>query len=458
MWVNRLKNSIDPISGKQAAQDVYVVFPGEGRKAKRTKILDTPKEDWGIYQNFFIWFILCGRGFGKSWTGSSWINEGAEKATGEYMGLLGRDAHDVRAFMVEGDSGILRTARPDFYPNYEPSKRLITWPNGVKANIFYAEEPNTVRGPNNFRAWADEPASYQDAKLGLNGPNGEDTAMSNLLMTLRIGNPQLLVTGTPKPLKLIKDLMNYEGAIIVRGGTRENRNNLSARWLSEMEKRYEGTRLGKQELDGEILDDNPSALWRRAWIERDRVTIFPICDRIVVGVDPMGSTASETAETGIVAAGRWYHPGEGRYHFYIFEDDSIHGSPREWGTAVITCHNRTQADAIVVEKNFGGDMCRATIENISGNVRVIDVTASRSKYIRAEPISALYEQGRVHHVGNPKKFEFLEDEMCDWDPNPEAKMPSPNRLDALVWALTELSEIGLAEVSDEDYSNFYRQE
>jgi phage terminase large subunit-like protein len=404
-------------------------------------------------QDFFLWFIMCGRGFGKSWTGSSWINEGAERATGEFMGLLGRDAHDVRAFMIEGDSGILRTARNDFYPKYEPSKRLITWPNGVKANIFYAEEPNTVRGPNNFRAWVDEPASFQDALLGLKGPNGEDTAMSNLLMTLRIGSPQLLVTGTPKPLKLIRDLLKYEGLVLVRGGTRENKMNLSQRWLKEMETTYEGTRLGKQELDGEVLDDNPGALWQRSWVESSRTKDHPLLERIGVGIDPSVSSGSESAEAGIITAGRWWHPVEERYHFYVLEDSSLKDTPKGWAQVAVNQYNHHKADFIVAERNNGGEMVELTIKTVGPHVNVSTVWASRGKHVRAEPISSLYEQGRVHHVGDPKKWEELEDQLCNWAPG----MDSPDRLDALVWILTELNESTYMEEDNEGYEEFFRR-
>ncbi len=410
--------------------------------------------------DFFLWFILAGRGFGKSWVGSNWINEGAERATGEHMAIMGRDAHDVRFYCVEGDSGVLATARNDFYPKYEPSKRLITWPNGVKAKLFYAEEPNTVRGPNNFRAWCDEPASYQDAHLGLKGPNGEDTAMSNLLMTLRKGSPQLLVTGTPKPLKLVKDLMNYVGAVIVRGGTRENIT-LAPRWLKEMEDQYAGTRLGRQELDGEVLDDNPGALWRRAWIESQRVSSFPELERIVVAVDPAASDnkdpktgktrtgSGESAETGIIVGGRWWHPGEQRYHYYVVEDRTTRGSPNEWATVATQAYHYHRADRIVAERNNGGDMVEATLLNADDTVTTGTVWASRGKHTRAEPVSALYEQGRVHHVG--RDFVHLEDQLCEWEPG----MPSPDRLDALVWLITELMEAGSVTEDEDQHGVFF---
>ena len=451
-WIELLRNTVEANTGRRNLDYVSLVRANLDGSTQRVPVADLPREEWGEVSDFFLWFILCGRGFGKSWTGSSWINEGAEFPSAEYMGLLGRDAHDVRAFMIEGDSGILRTARNDFYPNYEPSKRLITWPNGVKAQIFYAEEPNTVRGPNNFRAWVDEPASFQDASIGLKGPNGEDTAMSNLLMTLRKGSPQLLVTGTPKPLKLVQDLLRYEGAIIVRGGTRENKMNLAPRWLKEMEAQYEGTRLGKQELDGEVLDDNPNALWRRAWIEEARVAVPPgDMERIVIGVDPAASSGENSAETGIISGGRWWHPGEERYHFYLFGDRSLRGTPREWATAARDAYKFYRADRVVAEKNNGGEMVEFTMKTVAPDVAYSDVWASRGKTTRAEPISALYEQGRVHHVGDPRIFQILEDQYCNWIPG----MLSPDRLDAAVWCLTELNDSAYGGTDDDAFKTFW---
>jgi phage terminase large subunit-like protein len=424
----------------------------------------SPEEQEHWLKGFFIWFIRSGRGFGKSWTGSNWINEGAEQATGEYMAIMGRDAHDVRAFCIEGDSGVLRTARRDFYPKYEPSKRLITWPNGVKAQVFYAEEPNTIRGPNNFRAWADEPASYQDAHLGLNPETGEDTAMSNLLMTLRKGDPQLCITGTPKPVKLIKDLLKEVGTIIIEGGTRENKANVSDKWLRKMDSQYGGTRLGRQELDGEVLDDNPGALWRREWIERDRVSVCPILERIVVGIDPQAvktdpkaigkAVTSGVGKTGIIAAGRWFNPGDQRYHFYVLEDKTGNYSPKEWATVAKNMFDFWLADRVVAERNNGGDMVESNIHTVDENLPVTVVWASRGKHIRAEPNSALSEQGRIHHVGPGRNFVDLEDQCCEWEPG----MESPNNLDAFVWAITELMDAGTTDDDTDAHTDFWNRD
>jgi phage terminase large subunit-like protein len=408
-----------------------VVSPGVGSKPPVTKpIADATPEELKF---FFMWVILCGRGFGKSWTGSNWINRGARLATGEYMAIMGRDAHDVRAYCVEGDSGILKTAPADMYPVYKPSLRLLEYPNGVKAQIFYAEEPDTVRGPNNFRAWCDEPASYRDAAFGITNDDGKDTAMSNLLMTMRIGNPQMLVTGTPKPHKLIKDLINFRGAVIVRGKMDEN-TTLSDKFKSIMIDKFGGTRLGKQELDGEILDDNQNALWTRSWIERDRVASHPHLEAVVVAIDPMAG--GKNGKSGIVVAGRWWHPNEERYHFYVLKDASIAGSPETWANCATAQYSTYMADRVIGERNNGGDMVESTMRHSDGNIPFKSVWASRGKFTRAEPISRLYEQGRVHHVGDD--FEELEDQMCTWQPSPSAE--SPNNLDALVWAITDLMD------------------
>ena len=416
-----------------------------GRDSFRTR----PTHSGEMFEDWFLWFLRCGRGFGKSWTGGNWINEGAWAATGQYMALIGRDADDVRAFMIEGDSGIMATAKPGFIPEYQPSKKKVVWPNGVEARIYYAEKPDTVRGPNNFRAWADEPASWADAHLGIWPEDGTSTAMSNLLLTLRKGKPQLCVTGTPRPVKLIKDLMTFEGAVIVNGGTRENRPNLAEQFFVNVVNRFEGTRLGRQEIDGEILDDNPDAAFHRKDIEKGRLKAMPaevLLEAIMIGVDPQMAdndetgrrkkTAAATAETGIIAAGREWRENEKRYHYYIFEDASLKGSPREWGVKVIQTYRKWRADMIIAERNNGGALVKGNMLAIDPNAPVDDVWASRGKLTRAGPIANLYEQGRVHHIGSYRDYVELETQMCEWQPG----MPSPDRMDALVWVLSKLQE------------------
>lgn len=403
--------------------------------------------------------------------GSNWVNECAESGEDEHIALVGRDAHDVRAFMIEGPTGILPMAPPHFYPTYEPSKKLITWPNGCKAHIYYAEEPKTIRGPNHSKAWGDELASWQDAHKG----DGEDTAWSNLMMTMRVGNPKVLITGTPKPIKLVKQLVRRPDVVVRRGNTYENKANLSKTFFDKVTARYEGTRLGRQELSGEILDDNPGALVSREWIEGGRMRNgLEEYDRIVVAIDPSVSGINEEestddvnmaksgAEAGIIVAGKRGN------QYYILDDRTPKkgSSPLIWAKEAIRAYEYWQADALIAEKNNGGEMVELVIrateingKKVGQNVHIKTVWASKGKQTRAEPVAALYEQLRIHHVGT---FEALEDQWCEWEPiTPDGKvMPSPDRLDACVWAITDLADLDqeIAVGSEEDYSNFWKRE
>lgn len=417
-----------------------------------------PPEDWA-----FLWIILAGRGFGKTWVGANVTNEIAEKGLAQNIALVGRDAHDVRAFMIEGESGILGQAKNDFMPIYYPSKRVLEYPNGVTAHIYYAEEPKGIRGPNHGFAWCDEPASWQDAHLGIS----EDTAWSNLMFTMRKGEPKVVITGTPKPVKLIRQLMKLKNTVVTRGSTYDNVDNLAKSFFQNVIESYEGTRLGKQEISGEILDDNPSALWSRNVIHEHRVNPhdfdFDDLERIVVAIDPQAagitedevagvedSTAKTGAETGIIVAGK-----RGT-DYYVLEDASTKGQPEHWASQAIRTAIRWRAERIVAERNNGGEMVLAVLraadecdDQISDSLDT--VWASRGKYTRAEPISLLYERGRVHHVG---VFVTLEDQMCYWDPSIKV---SPDRLDSLVWALTYLSEGDrqMAVGTEDQYNEFF---
>ena len=336
------------------------------------------------------------------------------------IALIGQTKADVRDTIIEiGESSILRISPPWFYPEYEPSKRRIVWPNGVIGVVFSGDEPDQLRGPQHSKALVDELAKFKYP---------QDT-WDNLEMGLRIGdNPQAVVTTTPRPLKIIKELKRDKHTAVTTGHTMENRANLAPPFLKRILERYEGTRLGRQELAGEILEDNPGALWQRAMIDQYRVTANPDLIRVVVGVDPPGGAT----ECGIVVAG-----DAGNSHYYVLDDRSLQDTPDKWAEAVLTGYNRNRADTIVGETNFGGDMVGSIIKQTAQIRNLIyrykAVQASRGKAVRAEPISALYEQGRVHHVGN---FAALEDELCEWVPG---EGTSPNRLDALVWALTELT-------------------
>jgi len=369
-----------------------------------------PVSDW------FIWLLLSGRGFGKTRTENETVIKWAHDFSP--IALVGQTKADVRDTMVElGESSILSISPPWFMPEYEPSKRRLTWPNGSQAIIYSGDEPDQLRGPQHAKASVDELAKFKYP---------QDT-WDNLMMGLRIGaNPQVVVGTTPRPIKILKALLADPKCVVSRGHTLDNRANLAPSFLEFITKRYEGTRLGRQELSGEILDDNPNALWARDDIESTRVMKAPELIRIVVGIDPAVTSNEGSDETGIIVAGL------GRdNHGYILDDVTVKASPEKWARAAATAYYTHKADRIIGEVNNGGDMVEFTIHTVDRNVPFKAVHASRGKVIRAEPISALYEQKKVHHVGT---FPELEDQLCEWVPGGK----SPDRLDALVWALTEL--------------------
>lgn len=364
--------------------------------------------------------FLAGRGWGKTRVGAEWTHE--TTLTVGRVALVAPTAADVRDVMVEGESGILATAPPNHRPLYEPSKRRLTWPNGAIATTYSADEPDRLRGPQHGAAWADEVAAWKRPE-----------AWDMLMFGLRLGSdPRAVVTTTPKQVPHMRAIKKAPHTVIIRGRTKDNAANLAPAFLTAIVSKYEGTRLGRQELDGEDIEDNPGALWKRASIDDNRVMKHPDLVRVVVGVDPMASADAaseidgEGSETGIVVAGLGVDG-----HGYILDDPSVGGSPDTWGRAVVTAYHRNHADRVVPEVNNGGDMVVYVIETIDDTVAVKPVRASRGKATRAEPVAALYEQGRVHHVGT---FGILEDQMCQWMPGQK----SPDRMDALVWALTEL--------------------
>ncbi len=381
--------------------------------------------DWSVWArekqlappgNWRVWLILAGRGFGKTRSGAEWIRQKVINNEAGRIALIGATAADVRDTMVEGESGLLRIFPPGERPRYEPSKRRITFKNGAKATTYSADEPDRLRGPNHDCAWTDEIAAWRYPE-----------AWDQLIFGLRIGDdPRVVATTTPRPTRLIRSLVEREDVIVTRGSTYENQMNLATTFLEEVKARYEGTRLGRQELYAEILDDVEGALWTREMIEQSRVNNLPDLTRIVIGVDPAITSREDSAETGIVAVGVDAN-GIG----YVLDDRSLKGSPVEWANAAIALYHRSSADRIVVEANQGGDMVRHTLQTVESQIPIKTVHATRGKRTRAEPISALYEQGKVKHVG---AFPVLEDQMCSWTPESD----SPDRLDALVWGLTEL--------------------
>lgn len=366
-----------------------------------------------------VWLILAGRGFGKTRTGAEFIRREVNAGKANHIALVGATAADVRDTMIEGESGLLRVFPPDQRPHYEPSKRRVTFHNGASASAYSADEPDRLRGPNHDLAWADELAAWRYSD-----------AWDQLMLGLRIGeHPRCVVTTTPRPVEVIRRLMTTkDGTVhVTRGSTYENQKNLASAFIDEMRRRYEGTTLGRQELHAEILDDLEGALWQRTMFDQGRVHQHPALRRVVVAVDPATTSRTNSNETGIVVAGIG-PDGKG----YVLDDKTIRGTPDEWGRAAVSAYHTYQADRIVAEANQGGDMVRHTLMTVDRNAPIKLVHASRGKRTRAEPVAALYEQGKVHHVGY---LSALEDQMCNWVPD---LSDSPDRLDALVWALTEL--------------------
>jgi phage terminase large subunit-like protein len=335
-------------------------------------------------------------------------------------------APDARDVMVLGPAGLLACHPKEFRPEYISSRRLVKWKNGAEAILFNAVEPDQLRGPQFDAAWCDELAKWRYAQ----------ETWDQLQFGLRLGkHPRQIVTTTPRPISVVRRLINDPTCVVTRGRTYDNASNLAGPFLKQVEERYGGTRLGRQELEGEVLDDMPGALWNRDLIDNARKPVAPDMDRIVVAVDPAATSGEEADETGIVAVGL-ARDEDGNNRGYVLADRSLRGTPDEWAAAAVRLYHELDADRIVAEKNQGGEMVEAVLKAKDRNVPVTLVTATRGKVVRAEPVSALYEQGRVHHVG---RFDKLEDQMClftrDADRTPGN---SPDRVDALVWGLSSI--------------------
>lgn len=388
-----------------------------------------PEGDWTT------WLILAGRGFGKTRTGAETIRNwvcGSTPLSGgraSRIALVAETAPDARDVMVEGPAGLLDCHPKDFRPTYYPSKRSVEWPNGAQAILFNAVEPDQLRGPQFDAAWCDELAKWRYA----------EATWDQLQFGLRLGeHPRQIVTTTPRPIPVIRRLVKDPDTIVTRGRTYDNAANLAAPFLKQVEERYGGTRLGRQELEGEILEDIPGALWSRSQIDDYRIkpAEAPDYERIVVAVDPAASSEEGSDENGIVVVGI-ARDSDGYARGYVLEDGSLTGTPEEWARKAVYLYRKYSADKMIAEKNQGGEMVASVIKSVDRTVNLGLVHASRGKHIRAEPISALYEQGRVHHVG---RFDKLEDQMCffSMDNLKSGAMGSPDRVDALVWGLTEL--------------------
>lgn len=375
------------------------------------------------------WAIVGGRGSGKTRAGAEWVRalaHGDPAFTAEPVGriaLIGETFADVRDVMVEGPSGLLALPRVRHArPLWQPSRRRLEFGNGAVALAFSAEEPDGLRGPQFGAAWSDEIAKWRHA----------EAAYDMIQFGLRLGaRPRGLVTTTPRPIPLIRRLFSDPRTAVTRARTAANAQNLAPDFLEAVVGRYAGTRLGRQELDGELIEDRPDALWSRSGIEVNRVAQVPGLVRVVVAVDPPASARAGADACGIVAAGL----GSDGAAYVLADATCERASPQAWASAALALYHRLSADALVVEVNQGGDMVSAVLAEVDAAVPVTPVRATRGKYLRAEPVSLLYDQGRVHHVG---ALPALEDELCDFGPGGLSTGASPDRLDALVWALTHL--------------------
>lgn len=384
-----------------------------------------PGGDWRV------WLVMAGRGFGKTRTGAQWVNALAESDPAARIALVGANLGEARSVMVEGESGIFSGVAPWRRPAFEPSLRRLTWPNGAQAWLYSAAEPESLRGAQHSHAWCDEIAKWDNAA------GRAEAAWDNLAMGLRLGErPRVLATTTPRAVPLVSRLVaeartEASDVVITRGSTFENKANLPAAFIAAMRRAFDGTRTGRQELDGELIEDLPGALWTRALLERCRERQAPAVTRVVVGVDPPASAEGDACGIVVCATSE-----DG--NAWVLADASVEkASPERWARAVGEAARVWSADRVVAEANQGGEMVEAVLRAANATLPLRLVHASRGKSARAEPVAALYEAGRVRHAG---MFARLEDELCGFLPGGTYQGPgrSPDRADACVWALTEL--------------------
>jgi phage terminase large subunit-like protein len=374
------------------------------------------RDDWRT------WFVMAGRGFGKTRMAAEWVRAQAEADGSLRIALVAATLHEARTIMIEGESGLLAIAPDETRPTYEPSLKRLVWPSGAIAQVFAASEPEGLRGPEHHIAWADEVAKWDNGIA----------AWDNLSMTMRLGDsPRIVATTTPRAVPLVRRLLKEKGVAITRGAMVANRANLPVSYVESMAEVYGSARLGRQELLGEFLEDLEDALWTRDLLERCRAKEAPEMRRIVIGVDPPASTGGDAC--GIVVVGKG---ADGKA--YVLADHSVSGrSPEGWARAVSAAALAWGADRVVAEANNGGDMVISTLRAADVNMPVKKVHASRGKSARAEPVSMLYTSGKAFHLG---AFPELEDELCGLISGGGYEGPgrSPDRADALVWAMTEL--------------------
>ncbi|HUE47276.1 MAG TPA: terminase family protein [Aestuariivirgaceae bacterium] len=410
---------------REIADDDADLITGDWTTLARLNQL--PTRDGREIADFRVWLVLGGRGAGKTRCGAEWVRCQAQgiqplaDSPARRIALVGPTIGEVRSVMVEGVSGLLSVHGAGERPQFEPSLRRVVWPNGTVAELFSAEQPDSLRGPQFDVAWCDELAKWRHPQ----------ETWDMLQFGLRLGEaPRVVVTTTPRPMPLLQRLVADPDTLLARTPTLDNRRFLAPQFLREIEARYGGTRLGRQELDAEIIDDDPDALFRRDLIEAGRARSAPDLVRIVVAIDPPASSRIGANACGIVCAGLGV---DGKA--YVLDDATLQGaSPSAWASRAIALYHSRQADRLIAEVNQGGDMVEAVIREVDPSVSFKAVHASRGKRLRAEPVAALYEQGRVVHVG---VFPELEDELVSFDQR-SLRPASPDRADALVWALCEL--------------------
>ncbi len=386
-----------------------------------------PDEDWRS------WVVMGGRGAGKTRAGSEWVRsmvEGAmplDQGKARRVALVAETYDQARDVMIFGDSGILSCTPPDRRPNWSSTRRRLEWPNGAVAEVYSATSPEALRGPQFDAAWVDELAKWRQGQ----------EAWDMLQFGLRLGDsPQQVVTTTPRNVEVLKRILEASSTVVTSAPTEANRANLASSFLTEVRARYGKTRLGRQELDGILLDDVEGALWTNAMLEGARTELLPEFDRIVVAVDPAVSSGKSSDACGIVVAGLVSRGDPLGWYAVVIEDATVQGvSPQGWAEAVVAAYERHNADRVVAETNQGGDLVRQMLLQVSPTTSYKAVHASKSKVARAEPIAALYEQGRVRHAGD---LQLLEDQMVQMSTTGFKGTGSPDRVDALVWALTEL--------------------
>lgn len=426
-----LRNELERLS--KSDEEVHETFIKQLKEIEAEYIL----HDWPIWarknqmpqsDNWKTWILLGGRGAGKTRAGAEWIrhiaslSKDSSDSRGGRIALIGETYNDVRDVMIEGHSGILSVHRRNEMPNWHSTQRKLEWPNGVIGQVFSSRDPEGLRGSQFGAVWCDELCKWSNLTL----------TWDMLEFCLRLGNnPRQLVTTTPKPSALLRRLIKKRGTVVERSSSRENISNLAPGFIRHIEESYGGTRLGRQELEAELLEDIEGAIWTRNQMELARAKPKLPMRRIVVAVDPPATSKSSSAACGIIVAG---HDAEGKC--FVCADKTIaRATPLAWANRVVAAYHESAADLVIAEINQGGEMVETILRTTDPTIPVRSVHAQRSKWTRAEPVALLYEKGKIFHA---HPFPQLEDQMCSFGPDGLAQGVSPDRVDALVWAISEL--------------------